>query len=105
MSIVNLTPHEIVVSVGASVQRKFPASGKVARVQMESEVMGTIDGIPWSRTKYGSIEGLPEPEDSTYYLVSRMVKDRCPDRNDVIVPGQLIRDPDGKILGCKGFSL
>ena len=104
MSIVNLTPHEIVVRWSTE-EKKIPASGKVARVQMESEIVASVSGIACYRTTFGPITGLPEPEDSTYFIVSRMVKDRCPGRSDVIVPGELVRDASGKIIGCRGFSL
>ena len=106
--ITNLTPHEIIVYKTADVlnqERVFPPSGHIARVQTESEIVASVDGIACHKTTFGDIEGLPEPEEGEYFLVSRMVKDRCPGRSDVIVPGELVRDANGKIVGCKGFSL
>ncbi len=35
----------------------------------------------------------------------RMVKDRVPDRADVLVPGAPVRDSEGRIIGANGLSM
>jgi len=48
---------------------------------------------------------LPDSEEGIIYIVSRMVKDRVPDRPDVLVPGAPVRDAEGRIIGADGLSL
>ena len=48
---------------------------------------------------------LPDAQDDVVLIVSRMVKDRVPDRDDVVVPGVPFRDTDGKVIGAWGLSL
>lgn len=46
-----------------------------------------------------------DPHPYTIYIVSRIVKQSVPERDDVVVPDDLIRDDDGNIIGCGRFSL
>ncbi len=102
-TIINLTPHEITVHDGGSV-RLIPTSGGIARVTVSREVVAAVDGIPVSRVTLGSVEGLPEKKPDTYYLVSALVAQACPDREDLLSPGELVRDDNGRVIGCRGFS-
>jgi len=127
MKIVNLTPHNVRILTGndifpgkMNVYADFPSHG-VARCRVESEHIDSFsccfDGevgnnaspmvgcIPIRRIGYGEVEGLPEPETGVYYIVSRLVKQAVPDRTDCLVPDDMIRDEEGKILGCTGFAL
>jgi hypothetical protein len=52
---------------------------------------------------YGEVMDLPEPQPNTVYVVSGMVNAATPDRQDVVSPGDHIRDPDGRPIGCIGF--
>ena len=104
MIIVNLTPHDLTVVLADESVCKITKSGTVARVATKREVSRPIGGIQTFRTTYGQIEGLPEPADGTVYVVSGMVAARCPDREDVFAPGELVRDGDGNVVGCRGLS-
>jgi hypothetical protein len=53
-------------------------------------------------TKYGEVTDLPEPEEGTIYIVSGMVAAAAP-RPDVMSPGTLVRDDQGKPMGCLGL--
>ena len=33
------------------------------------------------------------------------VMDSCPNRKDLLAPNELIRDAEGKIVGCKSLSV
>ena len=99
---VNLTPHVINETVSG---RSFAPSGEVARVATTMVDAGGIEGIPLFRAEYGEIEGLPAPKyDGTVYIVSGMVLAAIKDRADCVAPGELVRDEDGKPIGCKGFK-
>ena len=102
---VNLTPHALnIVAYYGSIITIQP-SGDVARVEATSAVVDSISGIDISQQTFGEVIGLPAAQDGVVYIVSRMVKDRVPDRRDVLVPGTPVRDADGKIIGAKGLSL
>lgn len=101
---VNLTPHTITFVRDNGTSLAVGASGEVARVTTKSVVVDTIDGIPVTQTEYGPIENLPDPQENTIYLVSSLVAQRCPDRTDVLVPSDFIRDEGGNIIGCKALN-
>ena len=100
---INLTPHTInEITTGAAIE----PSGSLARVATESVEAGrTYNNIALYRTTYGEVEGLPEAVDGTVYIVSGMVLAAISDRQDVVAPGELVRDADGKPVGCKGFKV
>ncbi len=106
MKMINLTPHSItfITNEGNVV---IEPSGSVARVSATTAQSGTVecDGItvPVTTTVYGEIEGLPEPQDDTIYLVSSLVASRT-DRQDVFIPAESVRDEQGRIIGCKSLG-
>jgi len=106
MVLINLTPHPIVV-VGDSGEtlRVIPASGMIARLKTTTERCGSVDGVPLSRTVFGEPEGLPDPEDGTLYIVSQLIKSALPQRADLVVPAEVVRDQAGNIIGCKSLGL
>lgn len=104
-TLVNLTPHSlnIVAADGSTVD--IPPSGNIARVGSISSIVATVNGININKQTFGKVMDLPDAQDDVVYIVSRMVKDRVPDRDDVVVPGVPFRDTDGKIIGAWGLSL
>ena len=103
---INLTPHilNIIAADGSTVY--IPPEGNiVARVSSSSFVVTTVNGINVSQQTFGDVINLPDAQDGIIYIVSRMVKDRVPDRPDVLVPGVPFRDTDGKVIGAWGLSL
>jgi len=108
--VVNLTPHavKVVDEHGKTVlELAKPAEGTVLpRVGVESSLEGHIDwGVPVFKSKLSAVEGLPEPKEGVAYLVSTMVRTASPDRQDLVSPGELVRDADGKPVGCKGLTI
>lgn len=95
---VNLTPHAVNIVNGPS----FPPSGQVARCSMITHHRGEIGGIPVAQRQMGPVEGLPDPEEGVFYIVSAMVREAAEDdgRRDCLSPGVLLRDDDGNIVGC-----
>lgn len=62
-------------------------------------------GYPMIKTIVVGIEGLPEPEDGTVYIVSRLVYEHIKySRDDLVCVGEVFKDDDGKkfILGWGG---
>ena len=67
----NLTPHDIVVSVG-NTEHVFVKSGEVARVSVTDVVIGHEDGIEIVVSNFGDVVGVPEVGGEKF-LVSAMV--------------------------------
>ena len=105
VEIVNLTPHEITVydAAGESVLQVIPSSG-VARAAQTREPLDSINGIPVSKTGYGAVEGLPDRRDGVVYIVSVLTAQAAPDRTDLYIVDELVRDDTGQILGCKALA-
>ena len=40
----------------------------------------------------------------TFYIVSQLVKSALPNRSDLLVPAEMVRDEKGAILGCKSLG-
>lgn len=102
-TILNYTPHEINIITEDGKTYNFPSIGN-ARCNQTTIAAGTIGNIPISSTTFGKIEGLPEEKPNAYYIVSRLVKQACPNRRDLLVPNEIIRDETGKIIGCKSLA-
>ena len=98
--IINLCAHDVnELNSGVC----FPPSGIVARLERKDEFVGFIDGVPVTRTSFGKVNNLPEQKDGVYYIVSKHVADALPDRNDLLVPGPVMRDKNHFPIGCNGF--
>ena len=105
MNIINLTPHTInVYDENHNHVIDIQASGTVARVDAIKKVVGNVNNIPLFETAYGEIVNLPEPSSNTMYIVSGLVKASCPERDDLLQPGELLRDDEGRPIGCVGFT-
>ena len=110
MKIMNLTPHALSIISGENNMERYivEPSGIVARVAAKTENAGSIttDGftIPLTTTVFGQVENLPEPEEGVVYVVSSLVAGRVPDRKDVLIPNESIRDNKGRIIGCKSLG-
>jgi hypothetical protein len=102
ISFVNLTPHTINIHSNGNVTNLAP-SGNIARVSTNYQHSNTVSGINIYGCVYGDIDGLPDSQDNTIYIVSGVVKSAVPDRLDVMSPGELIRNNDGKPIGCNGL--
>lgn len=105
--IVNLTPHDVVLVISEERSVTFPTySGvrPIPRVSARIVSDGDIDGYPLTRTEYGEVEDLPEPKEDTWYIVSAMVAGRCPDRSDLLIPNEAVRDDKGRIVGCRSLG-
>ena len=103
MMFVNLTPHAInlVFEGGEKIVQPEPISARVSTIEVED---GIIDSIPAFKLSYGAVQDLPDPIEGTVFIVSKMVRDACPDRLDLYYPTRLVRDETGRIVGCSGLA-
>lgn len=115
MSIINLTPHEI---INVANGKTYPVSGYVARIDVKRTEIGECDGSPVYSSEYGEpivrkgdreATLLRSTHDDEYilssedvYIVSGFMCGMLNARN-VVAPGELVRDENGKPVGCNGF--
>lgn len=113
VTIINLTPHDVVLMRTPNSQQTFPVTGMVARLvekreQAEAllEIHDTVSPIETTYITYGEIAGLPESVEDTYYIVSALVGPIAAlmGRHDCLAPdtGRAIRE-NGAIVGVPGF--
>lgn len=109
MKIVNLTPHELnILAQGRMIV--IPPSGFVARCEERDERIGEVEvegvKVPLIRKSFGSVQ-LPEPKEGVVYVASALAAQAAAraGRTDVLCPGPVIRDPDGRPIGVTSLSL
>ena len=108
MNVINLTPHQLRIFGTHDRQVILPPyKGKPARVDSYDLWGGfvKIAGIQVDINEHtlGEVVDLPEPQDGVWYVVSLIVKQACPERNDLLSPGPILRDEKGRPYGCKGL--
>lgn len=59
--------------------------------------------VPIYETSWGDVEGLPDARSGAIYVVSGLVRSQLQGRPDVFSPGKLVRDEQGKPVGCHGL--
>ena len=110
MKIVNLTPHALNLMPAGPTGPvvTIPPSGIVARcatsrVQVASI---TVDGIsvPVNQTRFGEVSDLPDPQPDTIYVVSALVAQAVPYRQDVFIVDDAVRDEQGRIIGARALA-
>ena len=106
MNIINLTPHDIhICNADGVVIRTIVRSGNQARCAVNNVEAGEADGIPLVTTQFGEVSGLPEAQQKMLYLVSLLVRQVFPHRQDIASPGDMVHTADGQIVGCKNLAV
>ena len=130
MNIINLTPHTINIFrsglAGPEPVVNIPPSGQVARLEVSRQETANLihvngdevcdpqdafGGVALYKSVFGNpvlMEGdkevpFPEEKPNILYVVSSLFRSGF-DRPDLYVPGELVRDSDGRPIGCKGLS-
>lgn len=102
--ILNYTPHTVnIIDAEGNKIQDFPSQGE-ARCKQETTSVGTIGNVPITSTTFGEVTGLPEEKEGTYYIVSRLIRQALPGRRDLLVPNDMVRDEQGRIVGCKSLA-
>lgn len=128
MSFVNMTPHALNILPGnadnkglsgnAGLVQVLPPSGQSVRVAQSFEPVGVLNGVSLFRAVYGNVETidnatkavvgcLPPVVEGTIYVVSGQALEavKASGRSDFAAPGELVRDADGKPVGCNGLKV
>ena len=103
-SLQNCTPHALSIQMGSGNRVGIMPSGVCPRVEMESSLLYVLGGIAVHRTTPGEVIDLPSPQEGVWLIVSRMIVAACPERLDLLSPGGLIRNSEGRVIGCDGLS-
>lgn len=106
MQIINTTPHPVnIVDKNGNIINTFPKGDFNIRLSVNTVDSGTINGVPISKTVFGDPIGLPDFVDGTFFIVSQLVKSAIPNRLDLLVPAQVVRDDKGNIIGCQSLGI
>jgi len=104
--LVNTTPHAINVMLQGAIL-EIPAARQPLRLREEVTFTGIAGAIPLFRKQFFLEDELP-PEDEeggVLFIVPALVAQFFRrNRRDLIVPHDFIRDVNGTIIGCRGFS-
>lgn len=105
IKLVNCTPHSIsILNHGTGEFETINASGILPRVSQTVEEIGKLGNYTLTQNTYGEVTNLPEPESNTFFIVSMMVKNACPERKDLLAVNETVRDSEGRIVGAKSFA-
>lgn len=105
LNIINLTPHELNLQNNKGEMVSISPEKTPARLSTTQVVDQVVGGLNVYITEFGAVENLPEPQEDTIFVVSRLVLDRVKDsRPDVFSTGNAIRDENGRIIGAEGLS-
>ncbi|MCP3681131.1 MAG: hypothetical protein GY861_00435 [bacterium] len=106
MKLKNFTPHTINLISAEGVETTIESSG-IVRVSTIPGEQIALAGSPvpiMGADQFGEVEGLPEPEEGTYLIVSALVGGVI-QRKDLLVPGTAPADnpirKDGRIIGVR----
>lgn len=107
--IVNLTPHTVNLVVGEKVTAIKP-SGTVARVNIKAVPQPSLfldDGteFPVYSTELMEVENLPPPVQGTAFIVSQIVAQKMPHRDDLFFPNEIVRNNGGAPVGCRSLGV
>jgi hypothetical protein len=102
-----MTPHAInICDKDGNISRVIPACGNQIRLTVKTVDLGfEIVGIKVTSTVFGEPVGLPNYSEGTWYIVSQLVKSALPERKDLLVPAEVVRDASGNILGCMSLGI
>lgn len=101
--IVNLIPHEVnILDSSARVIKTFAAASlnECVSVKYKKRVFESIDTFPIFNYEVASVVNLPDPVPNTYFIVSSLVAEALPHRNDLLVVAGVVRERSGRVVGC-----
>jgi hypothetical protein len=107
VQLINLTPHPVQI-FGEEGSIVLPCSAVPARLEGTTGPVGhvTVDGVSVAVVQhhYDRIVGLPGPSPGVLFVVSQLVLDFLPERQDLVTPSDLIRDESGAVIGCRALA-
>jgi hypothetical protein len=103
--IINFTGHLVnIIDENGLVKTTYPPSGRIARIDNRNLELFKLNGTPVLSMMLKDITDLPRRKKDTFFIVSRIIALACPNRKDLIVPNDIVRDGRGEIYGCRSFA-
>lgn len=105
MTFRNFTPHEInLLDENQQVIHTIQPEETPIRLSQSTVQVDTIGGVSITETQFGETQNLPEQQNGVYLIVSRLILSANPDRSDLLVPNELVRNEAGHIIGCQSLA-
>ena len=102
--IINCTTHDVtIMDSKGEVVTVIPPSGILPRLSPKTICVGTCQGIRLTKTQYGKSTGMPPEIPGTLYIVSAVLAKGFPQRKDLVIPNELVRN-QRTVLGCKSLG-
>ena len=107
--VINTLPEEVrILSPNDEIIKIFPAAELTVGVTYENKHNGTLNmRVPLTKTIYKHTN-LPPEEDGVFYIVSHMIfnvmKHISPNRKDLLVVCETVKDLNGKHRGCRSLG-
>jgi len=103
MKLINATEHPIrIVHEDGTLITEIPPSGIVIRLLSSTVVpVDTFDGIPITKTYLRHLPICPRKKMECIILFLQMIKNAFPQREDLLVPTQMVRDENDTIVGAQ----
>ena len=101
----NFTPHPINILDAKNKNIATIESCGQIRLAASTIPAGNHEGIALTKTVFGDPEGLLGFEAGTLLIVSQLVKSALPERTDLVVPAEVVRDEKGRIIGCRSLGV
>ncbi len=99
----NFAPHDVnLLNSEGSIFRTFPTEGN-ARIEEKIIASQLLSGLRTVQVEFGKVKNLPQPEENTLYIVSSMVFNALPNRKDLCVPFDFVRNAKKQIIGCRAL--
>lgn len=104
--VINKTPHAVhIIGENGEVTKTYEKGDSQIRLAVKTvQDVPLPDGTPTSRSEFGEPEGLPSFVEGQFFIVSQLVKSALPERTDLLVPAEVVRDEKGNIVGCKSLG-
>lgn len=108
--LVNLTPHVInlLTNTGEVVAIEPFSKDNPARVSATLKDCGVFEanGLIFNHTEqeFGDIINLPDAQKGMFFIVSRIVAEAAPERKDLVIVNDLVRDEQGLVSHARSLS-
>ena len=106
---INLTDKDITIYGKNHTTITFPKSGTVAFAKQQDNIIdeACVDGCLFDIGKriYTEIGNLPKPEENVFYIVPVVVAQQLPERDDLLVASNSIKNENGEIVGFTSLNI
>lgn len=103
VTILNYTPHKVILL--DEVEMPLEEYNSVGIIRLDQHMIRDERFALPVYTRGVATTELPEEKEGVFLIVSSMVKDAFPERKDLIKCIELVKNVDGKVIGCKGFMI